>query len=256
MIPSMLQPSNGIGSLAARHTVIAISIALMMPLAFAARANAQDRVLGLLQLPEVFSTGPCVPFFPRNVTLYDSPDGKTIGTIEVDQNWSFAPHGGCEGLEVRVHQGKGRVELPTREFDYEAPAAIVIDRRSSWFKIRLDGNASAWVRTDAPSRFLSIESLFEEFTGLTFIADASIRELRPAPNTSSNSGGVPVKAGQPVRVIEISRAGDRLWLHVEVYSHSMCTAATDGPPETIGRGWLPAHAADGEPVVWFASRGC
>ena len=229
---------------------------MLMPLVFSTRARAQDRVLGLLQLPEVFSTGPCVPFFPRNVTLYDSPDGKTIGTIEVDQNWSFAPHGGCEGLEVRVHQGKERVELPTREFDYESPAAIVIDRRSSWFKIRLDGIASAWVRSDANGRFLPLESLLEEFIGLTFIADTSIRELLPAPSTSSNSAGVPVKAGLPVQVIETTRAGDRLWLRVEVFSHSLCTAGVDGPPETLGRGWLPAHGSNGEPAVWFASRGC
>lgn len=235
---------------------IVIAVVMVMPPVFVPAAEAQDRVLGLLKLPEVFSTGPCVPFFPRTVTLYDVPDGKTIGTVEVDQNWSFAPHGGCEGLDVRVHRGNERVELPTREFDYEAPAAIVIDRRNSWFKIRLEGKASAWVRSEATGRFLTLEALLEEFIDLTFIADTSIRELMTAPNTSSNSGGVAVKAGQPVRVIETSRAGDRLWLHVEVYSHSLCTAATDGPPDTIGRGWLPAHGTGGEPVVWFASRGC
>ena len=225
-------------------------------IAAAGHAEAQDRVLGLLRLPEVYSSGPCVPFFPRSVTLYDQPDGKEIGTIEVDQNWSFAPHGGCEGLEVRVHRGQARAELPTREYDYEAPAAIVIERRgSAWFRIRLDAG-SAWVRTDVEGRFVSLESLLEEFIGLTFIADASIRELLPAPATSSNSGGVAVKGGQPVQIIGTTRAGDRLWLHVEAYSHSLCTAAASGPPDTIGRGWLPAHDASGEPTVWFASRGC
>jgi hypothetical protein len=230
-------------------------LAAALMLAAATPLHAQDRLLGLLQLPEVFSSGPCVPFFPRTVTLYDQPDGKTIGTVEVDQNWSFAPHGGCEGLVVSVHRGKERSELPTREFDYEAPAAIVLERRGPWFKIRVDAATTAWVRTEIDSRFLSLESLLEEFIGVTFIADASITELLPAPATSSNSG-VPVKAGLPVQVIGTSRAGDRLWLHVEVFSHSLCTAATSGPPESLGRGWLPAHAANGEPTIWFASRGC
>jgi len=43
---------------------------------------------------------------------------------------------------------------------------------------------------------------------------------------------------------------------VEVLSHSLCTAAAGGPPETVAEGWLPAHAGNGEPTVWFASRGC
>ena len=213
-------------------------------------------MIGLLKLSEVFGTAPCVPFFPRIVTLYDQPDGKTVGTIEVDQNWSFAPHGGCEGLEVRVHQGQARSELPTREYDYDAPAAIVLDRRARWFKIRISPDATAWVQSIADNRFMSIETLFDEFIGVTFIADPSVRELLSAPATSSNAGGVPVKAGLPVQVIETTRAGDRLWLRVEVFSHSLCTAGTNGPPETLGRGWLPAHGANGEPSVWFASRGC
>ncbi|MGE0864598.1 MAG: hypothetical protein AB7P34_11920 [Vicinamibacterales bacterium] len=29
-----------------------------------------------------------------------------------------------------------------------------------------------------------------------------------------------------------------------------------GPPEVVGLGWLPAHAASGEPAVWFSARGC
>ena len=58
------------------------------------------------------------------------------------------------------------------------------------------------------------------------------------------------------RVIETRRLGDRLWLNVEVLNHSLCDAGAHGPPETIARGWLPAHAAEGEPAVWFASRGC
>jgi hypothetical protein len=220
-------------------------------------AQPSDRVIGLLELPEVFGDGPCARFAPRAVPLYADADGKqAIGTIEVDQNWSFAPHGGCEGLEVSVHQRDGRSELPTREFEYEAPAAIALDRRGPMVKIRLSGNRAAWVQAPA-ARFMSYESLLEEFTGVTFFTDAFTGELRNAPAlTVANPPTSRAKPGLPARVIESRRVGDRLWLNVEVFNHSLCAAGAQGPPETIGGGWLLAHADNGEPTVWFSSRGC
>ena len=220
-------------------------------------AQADDHVIGLLALPGVFGEGPCKPFEPRAPTLYaDAGATKVMGTIEVDQNWSFAPHGGCEGLEVSVHEGQQRSELPTREYDYEAPAAIAIDRRGQLVKIRLSGGRSGWVLSP-PARFMSYENLLEEFTGVTFFTDAFNGELRRAPGlTVANRPSAAGKPGQPVRVIESRRVGERLWLHVEVFNHSLCDAGAAGPPETIARGWLLAHGDDGEPAVWFSSRGC
>jgi hypothetical protein len=220
-------------------------------------AQASDRVIGLLALPGVFGDGPCERFEPRAVTLYaDAAATRVIGTIEVDQHWSFAPHGGCEGLEVSVHEGQQRSELPTREYDYEAPAAIALDRRGQLIKIRLSGGRSAWV-VSQPARFMSYESLLEEFTGVTFFTEAFTGELRNAPAlTVANRPTAKAKPGLPARVIESRRVGDRLWLNVEVFNHSLCLAGANGPPETIARGWLLAYADDGEPTVWFSSRGC
>ena len=220
-------------------------------------SSAQDRVIGLLALPGVFGEGPCERFEPRALTLYaDAGATRVVGTIEVDQNWSFAPHGGCEGLKVSVHEGQARTELPTREYEYEAPGAIVVDRRGEAFKIRLSDRRSAWILSP-PARFMTYESLLEEFTGVTFFTDAFNGELRGAPGlTVANRPTASGKAGQAARVIETRRVGDRLWLNVEVLNHSLCDAGAQGPPETIARGWLVAHAADGEPAVWFSSRGC
>lgn len=218
---------------------------------------ADDRIIGLLALPGVFGEGPCKPFEPRAITLYsDAGTTRVMGTIEVDQEWSFAPHGGCEGLEVSVHEGATRTELPTREFEYEAPAVIVLDRRGEAYKIRLSGNRVGWVRSPS-NRFMSFESLLEEFTGVTFFTDAFTGELRGAPGLAvANKVISQAKPAQPARLIETRRIADRLWLHVEVFNHSLCDAAAQGPPESVARGWLPAHAPDGEPTVWFASRGC
>ena len=232
----------------------AVSIA---PQTEAAIRDGQDRIIGLLALPTVYSEGPCKPFEPRPVPIYAAADGaQVLGTIEVDQMWSFAPHGGCEGLQVRVHQGEARRELPTREYDYEAPAAIVLDQKGQMFRIRLAETGAGWVQSP-PARFMSYESLMEEFTGVTFFTTAFDGALRRAPGaTVSNPPTARAKPGLPVRVIETRRLGDRLWLNVEVLNHSMCDAAASGPPDLVATGWLSAHADDGEPTVWFASRGC
>jgi hypothetical protein len=231
--------------------------ALIALMTLALAQPGADRVLGLLALPGVFGEGPCKPFKPRAITLYgDAGATRVIGTIEVDQEWSFAPHGGCEGLEVSVHEGQQRTELPTREFEYEAPAAIVLERRGEAYKIRLSGNRSGWVLA-ASGRFMSFESLLEEFTGVTFFTEAFSGELRGAPGLAvANKVISQAKPAQPARVIETRRIADRLWLHVEAFNHSLCDAAEKGPPESIARGWLAAHADNGEPTVWFASRGC
>jgi hypothetical protein len=223
----------------------------------ASPAFAQDRVIGLLALPTIFSEGPCKPFEARPVPIYAAADkAQSIATIEVDQMWSMAPHGGCEGLEVSIHQGKTTRELPTREYDYEAPAAIVLDQQGSMFKIRLGEQQAGWVQS-APARFMSYESLMEEFTGVTYFTAAFDGALRAAPGaTVANQPTARAKPGLPARVIETRRIGSQLWFHVEVLNHSMCDAAASGPPETIANGWLAAHGDDGEPTVWFASRGC
>ena len=225
-------------------------------LALSIDAAGQDRVIGLLRLPDVYGNAPCAPFDPRVVTLHAEPGGPQVASIHVDRNWSFAPHGGCEGLQVSVHRGDARAELPTREYDYEAPAAIVLEQRGLWFRIRLAA-ASAWVEAPHADRFMSLADLFEEFVGVTFIAEGGGGELSASPvGTVGGRAGARVTAGQPVRVIESRQLAERMWLRVEVLSHSVCNAAAAGPPEVVAEGWLPAHLASGEPSVWFASRGC
>lgn len=229
----------------------------MVLMVLAAPAFAQERVVGLLSLPEVFGGGQCAPFDPRAIVLHESPnDTFAMATIQVDQNWSFAPHGGgCEGLEVNVHKGADKSELPTREYDYEMPAAIVLDHRDGWFKIRLHQGA-AWLKASVVDRFMSLADLFDEFTGVTGINKSFAGRLSNAPGVTNGPIMMRVAPDQPVRVVEIREAGGRPWVRVEVLSNSACTAANDGPPQVISEGWLPLHDQKGEPTVWFSSRGC
>jgi hypothetical protein len=216
-----------------------------------AAVSAQERVVGLLSLPEVFGPRQCAPFDPSEVALHGAPtDGRAVAFIRVDRPNSFAPHGGCEGLEVSVHAGERQHELPTREYDYEMPAAIVLEHRDGWFRIKLH-DRSAWVKASLQDRFMPLSELFDEFVGVTAINKFSGR-LRSAPGTAIGPIMPAVVPQTPVRVLEIR--GD--WIRVEVLSHSACTAGDDGPPETVAAGWLPLHDSQGEPAVWFSSRGC
>jgi hypothetical protein len=218
----------------------------------ATTASAQERVIGLLSLPEVFGSRECSPFEPTSIALHASPnDARAIAAIEVDRESSFAPHGGCEGLAVSVHKGTQKEDLPTREYDYEMPAAIVLDQREGWFKIRLH-QGSAWLKASVVDRFMPLSELFEEFTGVTEINASFNGRLSSAPGVINGPIMMRVKPSQPVRVIEIR--GD--WIHVEVLSNSACTAPNDGPPQVISSGWLPLHDQKGEPSIWFSSRGC
>ena len=213
--------------------------------------SAQDRVLGLLTLPEVFGAEVCAHFKPEPVPLFQEPNGARVGTIEVDQYWSFAAHGGCEGLEVRVHKGSARSELPTREHGYEEPAAIVLAERGRWFKIRL-ADGVAWVNASPRDVFKPLNALFDQ--ALTAITEHFTGRLRSAPGGTAIGGRF--TEYQSVHVLEVRPAGAAQWLHVEVLDYSPCTVPVGREPQVIGRGWMPAHAENGEATVWFSSRGC
>lgn len=240
----------------------AIALALL-PVTMAAAQSAgpagenlrQDRVLGLLKLPEVFGNGPCHPFEPSPITLHTAPGGAPLGSIRVDQHWSFAPHGGCEGLQVGVHGAGPRVELPTLEYANESPAAIVLAAENGWFKIRL-ATGGAWLHASARDRFMPLADLFSEYLTLTALTAAHSGALFEAPGVMAAGANPPLPAGTPVRVLEVRAHDDQAWLQVALMSHSVCDVERSGPPEVVGLGWVAAHAPSGEPAVWFSSRGC
>jgi hypothetical protein len=327
-----------------------------------ARKHAEP-VIGLLTLPEVFGSGPCDRFKPQEIELFEAPgESKIIGTIRVDTYWTFQGEFSCEGLEVRVHgSGGGASELPSEEHDYEDPAAIVLERRDRWFRVRLS-DGSAWLRaTDRDEYFPLPELLQRAMAHLTDSWDGAIfaepagatrvpvppdprrrvigylvtddEEAAPttwisifkAPGDASTAGrfqinhsgeAVEISERSPWKVIVFDRRpgwyqvalrrdgwwnaerawieespawrfhevkedtererlaesawgreqlaarvvgygeiDGRLWLDVELWSHSICERAGE-EPTFKARGWMPAHAASGEPAIWFSARGC
>ena len=103
---------------------------------------------------------------------------------------------------------------------------------------------------------MPLSELFEEFAGVTAIAKSFNGRLVAAPGRPADASSPAVSTLQPARVIEIRDVLGQSWVRLEVMNHSICSAAEHGPPDVVGTGWMPLHDADGEPTIWFSSRGC
>jgi hypothetical protein len=228
-------------------------VACLSLLPASALAQQQTRVVGLLALPEVFGNGACDRFTPQDVPLYGAPDSaRIIGLIRVDEGWTASSNGGCEGLRVGVHMtGTAASEpLPTNEYSYEEPGAIVLESRDGWFQIRL-ATGSAWVRSCPRDRFHPLEQLL--LAGLTYLTEAWDGRLAPSAAAPSRPARIETRSSQPsVRIVRSQRIRGELWFDLEVIT-SPCE---DPNVKALDRGWVPAHTMSGEPVIWFYSRGC
>ena len=172
------------------------TVVLSLALALAPVGRAAEPIIGLLTLPEVFGEAPCERFTPENVPLYSAPDsGTAVGAIRVDRNWTFGEHGGCVGgLIVSVHRnGADAVTaLPILEYEYEAPAAIVLRQQGQWFELRLS-EGTGWVHASPRARYIPLRDLLLE--GLTYLTDEWDGRLASVPGGPDR---VPVPA-DPLR---------------------------------------------------------
>ena len=217
-------------------------------------AIAQERVIGLLALPEVFGRGACDRFTPRPVALHATPQGPIVGTILVVKPWTHHGDGGCEGLEVGVRAARAATvqQLPTMVYGYEEPSVVVLERRGKWFRVRLSAG-SAWLEASSQDAFYDLERLFKD--GLTYLTEAWNGQVAASPGAAGRPVRVPgLTADHPVRVRRASREKDGLWFLVDIMSHSGCDGA--GEPTVADQGWVPAHGKADAPTIWFHSRGC
>ena len=234
-----------------KYLCVVVGISLLTA---SALAQQRTRVIGLLAVPEVFGNAPCDRFTPREMQLYDAPESaRSVGVIRVDEPWKISSDGGCEGLRVGVHMTgiTASDPLPTKEYGYEEPGAIVLARRGEWFQIRL-ATGSAWIRHSSRDNFHPLEQLLLD--GLAYLTEAWDGRLAASAGAPSRPARGEARSSQPsVRVIRSQQLRSELWLDVEVTT-SPCSEAPN--VKTLDRGWVPAHTTSGEPVIWFSSRGC
>jgi hypothetical protein len=222
---------------------------------------AQDRVIGLLPLPEVFGETTCAPFTPKTLDLFARPaaGSQRVGTIEVVTPVQQESNGGCTGPVVRVNYGNATGDLPTEEIAYEIPAGVVYERSGSWFRLRLD-RGSGWIQISGPERFVSYPALVSSDERLPYLERTWDGTLRSAPGQSAARIPLPPSwralVGKEIPYVTIveSRTQDgELWFRIRLTPENACV----DPPANLPLldGWIPAYAGANR-LVWFYSRGC
>ncbi len=143
-------------------------------------------------------------------------------------------------------------DFRTRELGYEQPALEVYELRGDWLQVALASGERAWIPASA-ARLHPLELIvLKRFTYLS--RNWNGRLWSAAGASLANELSVSAGEEKTVNVLNAVRHQGRSWLHVEIYSHSPCDGGDQ--PRVIATGWVPAHQADGEPLVWFYSRGC
>lgn len=212
-----------------------------------------ERLIGLLDLDNIVRGG-CGPAPDRDTErVYGAPsqNGPSVGTL----HWHEVPDRGCH---LMIERAGGIKELvPTLESGYEIPAAIVYERRGSWFRIRLE-KGSAWISRDDVSEFLPYPELVR--TKLPYVLQGWDGTLRTTPGVSSKVTPLTagwrelLERGPSIRLVDTRRVGGELWLRIELITDERCGQKLEGM--TPVGGWIPAYQASRAPTVWFSSRGC
>jgi len=221
-----------------------------------------ERVIGLLDFPEVLGPGPCVPYTGKVVSVFTGPstNSERVATIEVTTPMHLEPDGGCKLPAVGVKWLNGRIgELPTEEIGYEIPAAIVYQRSGSWFRIRLN-EGSGWIQIDDPEKFSSYASLVTGDERAPYIDEVWDGRLFNEHDRSSLPVALPAqwrnllgKSIPYVKVVESQTRVGELWFRIRLGGENACAELLDNAP--VVEGWIPAYVGE-KRMVWFYSRGC
>jgi len=216
--------------------------------------NSPERLIGLLDLPDIVQGG--CGAAPKRATARAfstaSLNGVTVGTIY----WREVADTFC-GLMID-RTGGITEELPTLESGYEIPAAIVYERRGTWFRIRLK-TGSAWVQHTSKEDFFSYPEVLGE--NLAHTLQSWDGTLRATPGTSGKVTPLPsgwkalLDRQLSVDYLGSQRVGNDLWLHIRLAVKGGCDHTYEGVTADVD-GWIPAYRPDRSPAVWFASRGC
>lgn len=229
-----------------------MKLALILLMLSVASASAEEPIIGLLTLPEVLGDGACDDFSPEEIQIYSGMDKKlTSGVIKVDEFWTFPANGGCKGLAVNVHMGDGQKShaLLTKEYRYEAPAAIVLETQNDWFKLKTS-SGSGWIKGTKKGEYFSLKHLFEN--KMAYIESTSGIKVFREPSVYDSIGLV--SNSDSVNIIKTVNVDNKYWHHIQIMDSSGCES--NEPPEVLYEGWVPAHTATGKLTTWFYSRGC
>jgi hypothetical protein len=162
------------------------AIALFLTCAPAAQTQNLAAVIGLLTLPQLFGNESCKEPPRREVPLYAAHEiGDIVGWIRADKDPTSDAD--CYRVVLNVHRrGDGSVRaLPTEEYEEEEPgAAIVVEARGRWFKLRLTDGA-AWLEASEHDEYFPLQQLLRRRPA--YLTDAWDGKFAPTPGGVSRA---------------------------------------------------------------------
>lgn len=198
-----------------------------------ANGGGPGPVLGIVEIPELFFVDPDKgTYVPKAaLTVYTRPDSesKVMAVISTPE------------------------AIDDAEYGYEEAGALVYGRQRGYFLIRT-ARGVGWLSPHDAGSFHSLEALLT--SELTYLTDAWDGFVSTSPGGAARRRVTQRRpyGNEDVRITERRTLGGRLWVAIEVISHSICES--DKPPAVKARGWIRAHDDTGAPTVWFPSRGC
>ena len=215
--------------------IVAIMLTSVVASAQAPRGGGPGPVLGIVEIPLLFSSDPAKGDDQRGVIgIFSRPDpnGRIVAEITSPQ------------------------AIDEAEYAYEEAGALVYGRARGYCLIRTSRGVG-WVSPDQAGPFHSLETLVKnELAYLTRAWDGFVHD---SPGSARRTPVNPQRSTQrtearDVRVRQARSVSGTLWLDVEILSGNVCVS--NAPPVVKARGWIRAHDAAGAPTVWFPSRGC
>jgi hypothetical protein len=210
-----------------------LRILLLVAFLFAVAAPAQERILGLVEVPAVPAYG-SVPAGELGVTLRAGPSVSSEAVAELR---SF------ENIEFREH-------------GYEERSAVVYRIESidnvAWYQVRLAASGrAAWLSAESAGTFHAAVDLVND--SLAYLTPSWNKKLRLNFEKAETEFLVPLDEQEYSASIAgtVSVNGEP-WFLV-VVTDGICGT---GEWAVLSAGWVPLYAADDSLNLWFYSRGC
>jgi len=219
----------------ARLSICGIGLVLASVVMFAQTptGSGPGPILGIVEIPDMFS-------FDPNTGEYAPP--RSSLRLFVQPNWDSKVFANISSREAIDDAG----------FSHEGNGALVYGRENGYFLIRTSRGA-AWLSPHNAGSFHPYEDLVSG--DLSYVTEAWDGFVSESPGSALRTR-MPQRQpqGEVARVKGFRTVRGKLWVEIEVISHSFCES--DEPPKIKARGWIAAHDKANVPTVWFAARGC
>jgi len=227
-----------------------------------AQSQTEERVVGLLRLPEIYGDYPCQAFEAKRVNVYTEASSEHTPLAVIERVNPILPpeRPDCDSPIVVVRRSgvvSGTEPFPSDESGEDFTTAVVYERSGRWFRIALS-KGSGWIQRDNDDGFLPYPEILISESFQTYLRpgwdgnlwrEPGVGSAMPAPDSWRTHRSEEI----PVRITTSRKVGNDIWIRIR-FETEVCGKSMGSLPSL--EGWIPAHRASRATSVWFYSRGC